>query len=89
MKNMKLAIISMSVVFFVATIISLVYSLSKGEANAIYLIISDFFLAGLFITTIIYAYKRNHKNDNRIMLGIMWLFPLYFIVSGVYSFIRL
>ncbi len=43
MKNMKLAIISMSVVFFVATIISLVYSLSKGEANAIYLIISDFF----------------------------------------------
>ncbi|MFS0785314.1 hypothetical protein ABC345_02900 [Shouchella sp. 1P09AA] len=89
MKGMKHLIIIMSVVLVLATIINLVFSLRSSESSAIYSITVDFFLAGLFTLTIVFALIRNHKNDNRIMLAFMCVFPLFFLSSGVVGIVRL
>ncbi|MFB4212578.1 hypothetical protein ACE1TH_11775 [Shouchella sp. JSM 1781072] len=89
MKGMKCLIIIMSVVLVLATIVNLVFSLRSGESSAIYSIIVDFFLAGLFTLTIIFAFLRNHKNDNRIMLALVCVFPLFFLSSGIVGIVRL
>lgn len=89
MKGMKRLIIIMSVVLVLATIVNLVFSLRSGESSAVYLILLDFFLAGLFTLTIVFAFLRNQKNDNRIILAFMCAFPLFFLSSGVVGIVRL
>lgn len=89
MKKAKLIIIILCVVFAAATIINLVFSLKRGESNAIMSILSDFFLAGMLITAIIFAYKRNGPTDNKVFLAFAWILPILFIISGVLGITRL
>lgn len=89
MRRMKVIIILSSIIFLIATIINLFFSLREGESNQVYSIVSDFFLAALFIGTIVFAFIRNQKNDNRMMLAIMCLLPIYFIISGIVGIMRL
>lgn len=89
MKKAKITIILLSVVFTVVSIINLIFSVRRGEPNAIYSILSDFFLAGLFILTIIIAYKRNDPADNKMILALMFILPVLFIIGGVLGITRL